>query len=217
MEKTNDTEKKVNGFVVMGVRDFCNGEHHWLAPEGMDEAMGCAEGEVIELEGYRKPVFANMEDAERFAMSLAHGEYTLAQWESGRPTWYVVEVDTYLAIVEKDNYNLPKEAEMWGDAKVADFERECDCADIVNLALWDSESDEERISEKTQSAARELNGIDGMDSWVVEDGKIAVIDEEYTIEGIRDFVDNMFHEGNLGCESIEFDRSVGEVAYFNVK
>ena len=211
------TEKKVKGFVVMGVRDFCNGEHHWLAPEGMDEAMGCAEGEVIELEGYGKPVFANMKDAERFAMSLAHGEYTLAQWETGRPTWYVVDVDTYLAIVERDEYAWPEECESWSDAKAADFERECDCEDIVNLALWDSETDEEKIGERTLSAARELDYIDGMSSWVVEDGEIAVTDCELTIEGIRDFVDNVFREGTLGCNSIEFDRSEGKTAYFKVK
>lgn len=218
MGKTNDTQKKVTGYVVMGVRDFINGEHDWIAPCDIEEARAFGdEGEVTVLEGYEKPVFESMTDAEHYAMSLAHGEYTLAQWESGRPTWYVVEEWVYLDIVDKDRYSYPSDAETWNDAKVADFELECDCEDIVNLALWDSKSDEERISPKTQNAARELNGIDGMDSWVVEDGKIAVIDKEYTIEGIRDFVDNMFCEGNLGCESIEFDRSVGEIAYFNVK
>ena len=217
MEKTNDREKKVKGYVVMGVRDFCNGEHHWLAPEDMAEARGCAEGEVIELEGYGKPVFAAMKDAERFAMSLAHGEYTLAQWESGRPTWYVVDSDTYLAIVERDNYSLPNEAESWSDAKVADFERECDCEDIVNLAFWDSETDEEEIGESTLSAARELDFFDGMSSWVVEDGEIAVTDDELSIEGIRDLVDVVFSEGALGCNSIEFDRNEGKTAYFKVK
>ena len=218
MEKANDTKKKVKGFVVMGVRDFCNGEHHWLAPSDIEEARAFGEqGEVTELEGYEKPVFESMTDAEHYAMSLAHGEYTLAQWETGRPTWYVVDVDTYLAIVERDNYSLPKEAELWGDAKAADFERECDCEDIVNLALWDSETDKEKIGERTLSAARELDYIDGMSSWVVEDGEIAVTDGELTIEGIRDFVDNVFREGTLGCNSIEFDRSEGKTAYFKVK
>ena len=218
MEKTNETEKKVTGYVIMGVRDFINGGHDWIAPCDIEEARAFGdEGDVTVLEGYEKPVFESMTDAEHYAMSLAHGEYTLAQWESGRPTWYVVDVGSYLFIVEKDDYPLPKEAELWSDAKVTDFELECDCEDIENLAFWDSKSDEERIGEKTQSAARELDRIDGMDSWVVEDGKIAVKDVEYTIEGIRDFVDNMFREGNLGCESIEFDRSEGDVAYFNVK
>ena len=206
------------GFVVMGVRHFMNGEHHWLTPWDTEEAYGFGtEGSVREHETYGKPVFESMTDAEHYAMSLAHGEYTLAQWERKRPTWYIVEVDTYLAIVEKDDYPLPKEAELWSNAKVADFERECDCEDIVNLALWDSESDKERISEKTQYAACILNGMKGMSSWVVEDGEIAVTDEEWTIEGIRDFVDNMFREGILGCESIEFDRSEGDTAYFKVK
>lgn len=161
------------GYVVMGIRHFMNGEHHWITPERMDEAMGCAEGEVIELEGYGKPVFANMKDAERFAMSLAHGEWRLAQWESGRPTWYVVDVDSYLFLVEKDSYALPEESESWSDAKMADFERECDCEDIVNLALWDSVSDEDRVSESVLKVMVEINGIDGLAAWV-EDGMVAV-------------------------------------------
>lgn len=217
MEKTNDTEKNVKGFVVMGIRDFCNGEHHWLAPGDFLDGSGFAEeGKVTTLEAYRKPVFSSMKDAENFAMSLAHGEYMLAQWETGRPTWYVVKVDTFLAIVERDNYNLPTEAEEWSDAKVDDFERECDCDDIVKLALWDSETDEEKIGESTLSAARALSYIEGMSLWVVEDGEIAVTDRELPIEGIRDFVDKMFCEGRLGCNSIEFDRSEGKTAYFKV-
>lgn len=218
MEKTNDTEKKVKGFVVMGVRHFSNGEHHWLAPCDIEEAMAIGEqGEVTELEGYEVPVFESMTDAEHYAMSLAHGERTLAQWESGRPTWYVVDVDTYLAVVERDNYAWPAECESWSDAKAADFERECDCEDIVNLSLWDSETDEEKIGARTLSAARELDNIDWMSSWVVEDGEIAVTDGAMTIEGIRDFVDKEFREGTLGCNSIEFDRSEGKTAYFKVK
>lgn len=218
MEKTNDTENKVKGFVVMGVRDFCNGEHHWLAPCDIQEARAFGEqGKVTELEGYEEPVFESMTDAENYAMSLVHGEYTLAQWESGRPTWYVVDVETYLAIVNKENYSLPLEAEGWGDAKVADFERECDCEDIMNLALWDSDTDEEKIGERTLSAARELDNIKWMSSWVIEDGEIAVTDEGLPIERIRDFVDKLFRAGALGCDSIEFDRSEGKTAYFKVK
>ena len=217
MKKTNDTEKKVKGFVVVGVRDFCNGEHHWISPCDIEEARAFGDkGEVTFLKEY-KPVFESMIDAERYAMSLAHGEYTLAQWESGRPTWYVVDVDTYLAIVERDNYAWPEECESWSDAKAADFKRECDCEDIVNLALWDSETDEEKLGERTLNAARELDYIEGMSSWVVEDGEIAVTAGELTIEGIRDFVDNVFREGTLGCNSIEFDRSEGKTAYFKVK
>lgn len=218
MENTNKAEKKVKGFVVMGVRHFENGEHHWIAPCDIEEAKAFGEcGKVVELEAYEKPVFESMTDAEHFAMRLAHGEYTLEQWESGRPTWYVVEVDTYLAIVERDEYSLPLEAEEWSDAKVADYERECDCEDIVNLALWDSETDEEKIGERTLSAARELDNIKWMSSWVIEEGKIAVTDEGLTIEGIRDFVDKLFRAGTLGCNSIEFDRSEGKTAYFKVK
>lgn len=146
MENINKTENKVEGFIVLGIRHYINGEHHWIAPCDIEEAKAFGEcGKVMELEAYEKPVFESMTDAENYAMSLAHGKCTLEQWESGRPTWYVVEVDAYLAIVERGIYSLPTEAEMWSDAKVADFERECDCEDIVNMALWDSETDEEKI------------------------------------------------------------------------
>ena len=216
MEKTNDTEKKVKGFVVMGVRDFCNGEHHWLAPEGMDEAMGCAEGEVIELEGYGKPVFANMKDAERFAMSLAHGEWRLAQWETGRPTWYVVDVDSYLAIVERDEYSLPKEAELWGDAKVADFERVCDCDDIVNLALWDSETDEERKPQKILDVARHIDNIEGLSAWIVED-RIAVSPTgKMNKEAVADYIESVEGFPSDEVRWVDSDESVN-TAWYEVK
>lgn len=215
-------KKEELGFVVVGVRHFENGEHHWIAPSVDDvedwiEAEAFAEDGKVRQNAYHKPVYTSLADAERYAMKYVHGEVTLAQWEKSRPTMYVLEEDQYIEIVERDNYNLPKEAELWGDAKVADFERECDCEDIVNLALWDSATDKEKIGERTLSAARELDYIDGMSSWVVEDGEIAVTDGELTIEGIRDFVDNVFREGTLGCNSIEFDRSEGKTAYFKVK
>lgn len=58
------------GFVVLGIRRFINGEHHWLAPCDIKEARAFGEqGEVTELEGYEKPVFETMIDAEHYAMS----------------------------------------------------------------------------------------------------------------------------------------------------
>ena len=216
MEKTNDTEKKVKGFVVMGVRDFCNGEHHWLAPEGMDEARGCAEGEVVELEGYGKPVFANMKDAERFAMSLAHGEWRLAQWETGRPTWYVVDVDSYLAIVERDEYAWPEECESWSDAKAADFERECDCEDIVNLALWDSETDEERMPQKILDVARHIDNIEGLSAWIVED-RIAVSPTGMmNKEAVADYIESVEGFPSDEVRWVDSDESVN-TAWYEVK
>lgn len=209
--------KETEGYVVMGVRHFENGEHHWIAPEGADaEAFGEL-GEVTELEGYCKPLFKNLKDAENYAMSLAHGECRLASWEKKRPTYHVVEADTYLAIVNKDSYALPDDAEEWSDAKMADFERETDCEDIEALSLWDSDSDEEHPEMVTALVTRALNSIDGMSAWEVLAGVIAVKDREYTIDGIRDFVDNYFREGALGCADIEFSHSDGDTAYFVVK
>lgn len=210
-------EKVAEGFMVLGVRHFANGEHHWLAPEGADaEAFGEL-GKVTELDGYYKPVFSNLKDAENYAMSLAHGECRLASWEMKRPTYHVVEADAYIALVEKDSYALPEDAEEWSDAKMADFERETDCEDIEALSLWDSDSDEEIPEVVGVLAARALDSIDGMSARVVTDGVIAVTDKEYTIDGIRDFVDNYFREGALGCANIEFSHSDGDTAYFAVK
>ena len=217
MEKTNDTEKKFKGFVVMGVRDFCNGEHHWLAPSDIEEARAFGEqGEVTELEGYEKPVFESMTDAEHYAMSLAHGEYTLAQWETGRPTWYVVDVDTYLAIVERDEYSLPNEAESWSDAKVADFERECDCEDIVNLALWDSETDKEKIPQKTLDVARHIDNIEGLSAWVDGD-RIAVSPTGMmNKEAVADYIESVEGFPSDEVRWVASDESVN-TAWYEVK
>ena len=209
--------KETEGYVVMGVRHFENGERHWIAPEGADaEAFGEL-GEVTELGGYCKPVFSNLKDAENYAMSLVHGECHLASWEKKRPTYHVVEADVYLEIVNKGPYAPPDDAEGWSDAKMADFERETDCEDIEALSLWDSDSDEEHPEMVTALVTRALNNIDGMSAWVVFDCVIAVKDKKRTIGGIRDFVDNYFREGALGCADIEFSHSDGNTAYFAVK
>ena len=81
----------------------------------------------------------------------------------------------------------------------------------------DSDSDEEHPAVVGVLAARALNSIDGMSARVVTDGVIAVKDKEYTIDGIRDFVDNYFCEGALGCTNIEFSHSNGDTAYFVVE
>lgn len=217
MSTTNETKKKVNGFVVMGVRHFENGEHHWLAPCDIEEARAFGnEGEVTELEGYEKPVFESMTDAEHYAMSLAHGEYTLAQWEKGRPTWYVVDVDTYLAIVERDNYSLPNEAEAWSDAKVADFERECDCEDIVNLALWDSETDEERNQQNILDVARYIDNIEGLSAWV--DGDRIAISPTGTMnkEAVADYIESVEGFPSDEVRWVVSDESVN-TAWYEVK
>lgn len=146
--------KRKCGYVVVGVRHFANGEHHWVAPKYDEEAVGCAdEGEVTEMGTHRKPVFSSLADAERYAMSFAHGECTLAQWETRRPTWYVVEAQAFVAVAERAEYILPSGAEEWGDAKWDDYVRECDCEDIKGYALWDSDTDEERRPEKTAQQA----------------------------------------------------------------
>lgn len=208
------SKQKNEGFVVLGIRHFINGEHHWLAPIDIEEARAFGEqGEVTELEGYEKPVFESMTDAEHYAMSLAHGEYTLAQWEARRPTWYVVEVDTYLEIVNKDNYSLPTEAEKWSDAKVADFERECDCEDIENLALWDSESDVERIP--LFVVARRIDNIEGLSAWVDGD-RIAVSPTgRMNKEAVEDYIESV--EG-FPCDEVRWfssDDSVN-IAWYEV-
>ena len=66
-----------------------------------------------------------------------------AQWELRRPTYVIVEESEYNAIMEKDSYAYPLEAEKWSDEKTADFERMSDCDYFMNLRLWDSDSDEE--------------------------------------------------------------------------
>lgn len=212
MKKTNET-----GFVVMGVRFFCNEEHHWIAPSDIEEAKAFGDkGDVRELEGYGKPVFESMTDAEHYAMSLTYGEYTLAQYETKRPTWYVVEEWVYVDIVDKDRYSYPSDAEAWSDAKVADFERECDCEDIVNLAVWDSENDEERVSETVLKVITEINGIDGLAAWV-EDGRVAVSPTKtMNKEAVADYIEGVSGFPHGKVKWVKSDESVN-TAWYEVK
>ena len=215
---SNQKSNRRHGFVVMGVRHFINGVHEWLAPCDIEEARAFGEeGEVTEL--YMKPVFESMTDAEHYAMSLALGEYTLALWERTRPTWYVVDVNTYLAIVERDEYSLPEEAEEWSAAKVADFERTMDCEDIEYLAYWDSENDEDRLAESVVKTAWAIDDMKGMRAWITpREGYVSVEGKGLTANGVREFVEEKMRDGTLGCcEKIELVRSEGDTATFFVK
>ena len=183
-------EKNTNiGFVVMGVRHFMNGEHHWIAPSA--DADGFAHDGKVTENDYYKPVFESMKDAENYAMSFLRDEYTLAEYEERRPTMYVLEEPAYRAIVERDNYSLPKEAEAWSDAKVSDFEWETDCEDIKNLAIWDSDSDEERVGERILEIARHIDYIEGLSAWVDCD-RIAVSPTmPMNKESVADFIESV--------------------------
>lgn len=220
---TKDIRKEVETrFVVLGIRHFENGEHHWLVATRGDAEAFAEEGKVVRDKGWLgdPPAFTSLMDAERYAMSFAHAEYTLAQWEVRRPTLYVVELDAYFDILAQVNYAYPDEAESWSDAKEADFERECDCEDIANLAVWDSDTDKERFGEGALGFARAMNAIDGIHAWVsVETGSdiVAVLDRDNTIEGLRDFVDNYSRELDLKVKSVEFLYAKDGVAYYTVK
>lgn len=219
---SNENKKEELGFVVVAVRHFSNGEHHWFAPDAKEvedwiEAEAFTEEGKVRRNEYYKPVFTSMADAERYAMSKRHGEWTLAQWEEKRPTFYLLEESAFVSIVEKDDYSLPKGAESWSDAKAADFERECDCEDIEFLSLWDSESDEERINEKTAKVIDEINkGMEGVDAWY-DDGYVLLhYSKGQNKEACADFIEGMegFPRGKL--EWVKSEEADG-VAYYRVK
>lgn len=207
-------------FLVLGIRHFENGEHHWLAPEDMEEAKAFGEsGSVTELPDYRKPIFSSMKDAENYATSLAHGECTLAQWECRRPTWYVVEEWVYVDMMDKERYSYPREAEAWSDAKVADFERECDCEDIACLAVWNSDDDEERTSEKTLAIVYRLNLLTGLDAWLdAESGGdvIAIAVGGQNKECVADYIECVEGFPKDSLEWVKSDESVN-TAWYRVK
>ena len=202
-------KKREGRFMVVAVRHFINDEHHWLAPEAED-ASAFGENGSVTKNAYDKPVFGSMADAERWAMSLSHGEWALSQWEEKRPTFYVVDEEVFLEVVEKDSYAYPPEAEGWSDAKTADYERECDCEDFVNCAFWDSDSDCERNDEAAIVLAREIDGVDGMDAWVTCDDEIAVSSKDGS-KAAREFV-----ESNYGDE-LDFNKQSPDSILFYVK
>ena len=115
-----------------------------------------------------------------------------------------------MAVVEKDSYAYPPEAEGWSDVKTADYERECDCEDFVNCAFWDSDSDCERNDEAAIVLAREIDGVDGMDAWVTCDDEIAVSSKDGSWAA-REFV-----ESNYGDE-LDFNKQSPDSVLFYVK
>lgn len=139
---------KSGRFMVVAVRHYMNGEHHWFAPEaGMDwgdDPFAFDENGKVEENDYKKPVFAALKDAEDWAMSLRRGEWALAEFEDRRPTFLVVEEEKWVEWMEnEEGIALPKEAEFWSDAKMDDYEREMDIRKWEENKLWDSDSDEE--------------------------------------------------------------------------
>lgn len=222
-------KKEELGFVVVGIRHFENGEHHWMSPsvdsvEDWIDAEAFAEDGKVRKNAYYKPVYTSLADAERYAMKYVHGEISLAQWEKCRPTMYVLEEEQYIAIVERDNYNLPKEAERWGDAKVADYERECDCEDIQALAVWDSDTDEESHSEKVLRTVYALNGEEGMKAWVTDDDcdsfEVDGLEDDTskTIEWVNGMVITAKAKGELPQEiSVGVAWTEGKTVHFTVK
>lgn len=221
---SNQKSNNRHGFVVMGVRHFINGEHHWIAPDAGDEdtrmeAEAFGEDGEVWVNDYYKPVFSSMADAARYAMCKANDECHLAQWEARRPTYYIVDESSYVAIVEKDSYSYPEEAEEWSDAKTADFERECDCEDIEHLAYWDSDNGEDRLSEGVVKTAWAIDDMKGMRAWITPlEGYVSVEGKGLTANGVREFVEEKMRDGTLGwCETIELVRSEGDTATFFVK
>lgn len=164
MDKKNDNKR----FMVVAIRQFSNGEHHWLAPESEEHDDPFAFN-AIEENAYGKPVFGNIKDAEGWAVSLLNGEWVLAQWETSRPVFLVVEESVYHSFMDREEYPYPAEAEEWSDAKSADFERECDIDEFRRNAVWDSDSDEEYVSkaevERIGKVIERINSLEGLSAW----------------------------------------------------
>jgi len=208
---------KSKRYMVVAIRHFSNGEHHWMAPiAGMkygDEPF--AFGAVCE-NGYGKPSFDDLHNAENWAMSMLNGEWALAQWEETRPTFVVVDEKVYVETVERDSYPLPDEAEAWSDAKVADFERECDCNGFKEAALWDSDTDEERGEGKIIAAVEEINAVAGLSAWTEDDGLIAVEKHGEKKEAVADAIEAMEGFPREELEWVSSDEA-SNIAYFRVK
>lgn len=170
MSKKIDFEKK-DRFVVVAIRHFENGEHHWFAPEGTTEyeddpkAFG-----AVGVSDYYKPVFEKLDDAVNWAMSMVHGMWALAQWEYKRPTFVVITEDEWEKMVEDPEYTYPAGSEEWTDAQVDDWERADDIRWMMRVCQWDSESD----CEHANSYVRRVNDIEGLTAWLEDDGTIAV-------------------------------------------
>ena len=150
MTENNKNVGNDGRFVVVGIRHFMNGEHHWMAPEsGVDYADDAEPFGAIGENESRKPLFGKVDDAANWAMAMQNGEWALAQWEYSRPTFLVIPDEVYAETVGRASYPLPAEAEQWNDAKVVDFERDCDCKGFAKAAVWDSDAEGGRAVENT--------------------------------------------------------------------
>ena len=172
-------------YIVVAIRHFINGEHHWFAPEagmpyGDDPVAFGAFGE----NRYSKPLFSTVKSAEDYAMSLRHGEWVLAQWEDRRPTFVVVEDEVYLKVMESDSAPFPAESEGWTDAEAADYERTCDCDEFMTNRIWDSDSDEVCLD----YFVRRVNAINGLSAWI-EDGYVCVEKPGECKEAVADAIE----------------------------
>jgi len=174
-------------YVVVAIRHFINGEHHWMAPEGAmpygdDPVAFGADG----VNDYGKPLFNTVKEAEDYASSLRHGEWALAQWEERRPTFVVVEDAVFGQVEEQDAYPWPDDCEEWNDAKGADFERACDCNEFMRNRIWDSDADEEFIG----YYIGKVNEIPGLAAWM-DDGYVCVEKSGEKKQAVADAIEEM--------------------------
>ena len=178
----DNTEPK---YIVVAIRHFINGEHHWMAPEGdmpygdSPSAFG-ARGTNV----FGKPLFDTLTSAEDWAMSLRNGEWALAQWEEKRPTFVVLENDKFCEIMWNDAYPCPDDCEGWNDAQSADFERACDCNEFMRNRIWDSDADEECIA----YYVAKVNALSGLSAWI-DNGYVCVQKHGERKEAVADAIE----------------------------
>lgn len=196
--KAADTQNE-GRFVVVAVRHFENGEHHWFAPSGKGdyEDSPYAFGEVLGLDCAtgEKPVFGMLKDAVNWAMSMVHGEWALAQWEYKRPTFIVITEEEWCKMIEDPEYTYPEHSEEWSDEQASDWERADDINWMMRICQWDSDSDSEHVV----AYVRKVNDCEGLSAWEGNDGLVAVhyegklkegetlVDEIFGLYGAREF------------------------------
>ena len=178
----DNTEPK---YIVVAIRHFINGEHHWMAPEGdMPYGDSPAAFGARGINVFGKPLFDKVKSAEDWAMSLRNGEWARAQWEEKRPTFVVLENDKFCEIMWNDAYPWPENCEGWNDAQSADFERACDCNEFMRHRIWDSDADEEFIG----YYVTKVNAINGLSAWI-EDGYVCVEKHGERKEAVADAIE----------------------------
>ena len=163
------TEKR---FVVVAIRHFENGEHHWFAPDGRGdfEDDPKAFGGSDTLNDCGKPLFTKVDDAANWAMAMVHGAWRLDQWEFKRPTFVIITDDEWTKLILDSEYTYPKGSEEWSDEQVADWERADDIRWMMRVCQWDSDSD----CEHPNSFVRRVNDCEGLTAWLEDNGTIAV-------------------------------------------